>query len=109
MTRAAEWAQRVSEWRASGKTSREFCAGRGYSAQNLLHWSSELRRSGTARSGTAPRPAAQGVAFSRVIRRASSPGLIVVRTKRARVEIMPNADRATLAMVFEALGIAVRT
>jgi len=104
MTRAAEWAQRVSEWRASGMTSKEFCAGRGYSAQNLLHWSSELRR----RAGES-RPARQNIALARVIRRAPAPGVIVVRTKRARVEVMPNADPTTLALVFEALGIAVKS
>jgi hypothetical protein len=104
MTRAAEWAQRVSEWRASGMTSKEFCAGRGYSAQNLLYWSSELRR----REAEAVR-AERGIAFSRVVRRAPAPGMIVVRTKRARVEVLPNADRATLAMVFEALGVTVQS
>jgi hypothetical protein len=104
MSRAAEWSARVAEWRASGLTSKEFCREREYSAQNLLYWSSTLRRTEGAQQSSGC-----GVALARVIRRghtaAETPPTIVVRTKRARVEVRQGADHATLAVVFAALGV----
>ncbi len=107
MTRAAEWSVRVAEWRASGLTSKEFCKEREYSAQHLLYWSSTLRRKG---GGAQPRPGRK-VTLARVIRRApeeqavGTPAAIIVRTKRARVEVRPGADHVTLSAVFVALGV----
>jgi hypothetical protein len=103
MSKAAEWAARVAEWRASGMTAKGFCEGRGYSAQSLLYWSSKLRRQGAAES------AAQAVPVARVIRRAVAPTsdlpAVVVRTRGLRVELTRAVDRSTLTMVFEVLGI----
>jgi hypothetical protein len=109
MSKAAEWSARVAEWRASGLTSKEFCKEREYSASHLLYWSSTLRRKG----GDARQRPGRDVALARVVRRdqresAVTPGAaIIVRTKRALVEVRPGVDRGTLAAVFEALG-AVR-
>jgi len=66
MTKAAEWAGRVKQWRASGLRSKEFCEGRGYSATNLLWWSSYFRREGFR----AVSAASGSVALGRVVRRA---------------------------------------
>lgn len=108
MSKAAEWSIRVAEWRASGLTSKEFCKGREYSAQNLLYWSSALRRKVDAqrRSGC-------DVTLARVVRRGGhqpapkTPAAIVVRTRTARVEVRPGVDQVTLAVVLAALGAVV--
>jgi hypothetical protein len=87
-------------------TSKEFCKEREYSASYLLYWSSTLRRKG----GGARERAGRDVALARVVRRDQRESVmtpsaaIVVRTKRAMVEVRPGVDRATLAAVFEALG-----
>ncbi len=105
MSRAAEWEIRVAEWRASGRTAKEFCKEREYSAQNLLYWSSTLQR-----RGREARRAGRDVALARVVRREhpertlKMPAAIVVRTRTARVEVRPGVDAATLAVVLAALG-----
>jgi transposase len=105
MSKAAEWSVRVAEWRASGLTAKEFCQAREYSAQNLLYWSSTLRR----RASEQGRPG-RDVTLARVIRRdlhapaQKTPAAIVVRTRAVRVEIRPGVDAATLAVVLAALG-----
>jgi transposase len=105
MSRAAEWKVRVAEWRASGLTAKDFCVEREYSAQNLLYWSSTLRR----RDGEQPR-AGRDVALARVVgrehpeRKPKMPAAIVVRTRAARVEVRPGVDATTLAVVLAALG-----
>lgn len=113
MTKAAEWAERVKEWQASGQRSREFCEGRGYSATNLLWWSSRFRREGFPSKGTAEGE----VALLRVVRRAevaaqreasTSPGsAVIVEMCGACVRVEAGADRATVAMVLELLRSSV--
>lgn len=49
-----EWSRRVSEWRRSGKTSKEYAAETGVNPSTLLWWSTKLkggRSGGAARSG----------------------------------------------------------
>jgi hypothetical protein len=45
-----EWSRRVSEWRRSGKTSKEYAAEKGVNPGTLLWWSAKLKggRSGRA-------------------------------------------------------------
>jgi hypothetical protein len=56
-----EWARLVSEWRRSGRRSKEFAAERGVNAGTLLWWSSKLRgerggrRAARSRRGTSGR------------------------------------------------------
>ena len=45
---AAAWATRVSAWRASGESAREYAARIGFAAATLRWWSSELGRRGVA-------------------------------------------------------------
>jgi hypothetical protein len=107
MTKAVEWANRVRQWRASGQRSREFCEGKGYSAKNLLWWSSYLRRKGLAATS-----AGSGVALARIVRRAevlapakagnTSRG-VVIELSGVSVRVDAGADRATLAMVLDVL------
>jgi hypothetical protein len=110
MTKAAEWAERVKQWRASGLRSKEFCEGRGYSATNLLWWSSHFRRNGFPPTSAA----STSVALARVVRRAEARPSALVVTGRgvvielhgARVAVEAGADRATVAMVLDVLRSA---
>lgn len=98
MTRASEWSTRVAAWRASGKTAKEFCKGKDYTANRLLWWSSALNR-----RKVAPKP--NPLALMRVVRR-SEPvhtGVMVVHLGNARVEVPAGADRATLCAVLDVL------
>ncbi|MGH8309044.1 MAG: IS66 family insertion sequence element accessory protein TnpA [Steroidobacteraceae bacterium] len=104
MTKATEWAARLEAWRASGKSAADFCAEHGYSAKNLVWWSSHLRRK--AKSPTK----SKRVILARVVRRREatrpSPAAIVVRLGNAQVEVVGGADRAALSLVFETLVAA---
>jgi len=50
-----EWSERVSDWRRSGKTSKEYAAEAGVKASTLLWWSTKLNRErvGPGRRGSA--------------------------------------------------------
>jgi hypothetical protein len=107
MTKAAEWANRVRQWRASGQQSREFCEGKGYSAKNLLWWSSHFRRNGLPAASTG-----SSVALARVVRRAevlgsdkplSRRGEVVIELSGVSIRVDAGADRLTVAMVLELL------
>jgi transposase len=105
MTKASEWAARVEAWRASGLSAQKYCAGREYSASTLLWWSSKLGRKGAVGGSRGE------VRFARVVQAASSETArtLVVQVGGARVEVPCGTDQATLAAVFEALGISVGT
>lgn len=107
MTKAAEWADRVRRWRASGQRSREFCEGKSYSAKNLLWWSSHFRRNGFPVTSTG-----SSVALARVVRRADAlvttqaaiaGGGVVIELSGVSVRVGAGVDRATLAMVVDVL------
>src|SRR5512141_2376457 len=118
MATAAEWATRVKDWQASGKTAPEFCAGLPYTAKNLVWWSSHFRR----KAAVAPKK--KGMTWARVVRAApSAPGNqpspttptdsgrngrptvspIVVQIGKVRIEVSADADRSALRAIFEAL------
>lgn len=101
MTKAAEWATRLEAWRASGKSANEFCSEYGYSAKNLVWWSSHFRRK------SSPAVKRQRVVLARVVvkPREARPTLaaVVVQIGHARIEVTAGADRAALALVFETL------
>lgn len=110
MAKAAEWAGRVKQWRASGLRSKEFCEGRGYSPANLLWWSSHFRRNGFPAMSVA----SDSVALARVIRRAEIGDRhammamrgVMIEFPGARVRVEAGADRATVAMVLDVLRSA---
>jgi hypothetical protein len=101
MTRASEWATRVAAWRASGKTAREFCKGRDYTAGRLLWWSSDLKRRGIGG------PPERSMVLARVIRKPEvrlQSSAIVVHLGSVRIEVPAGADRATVSTVLEVLS-----
>jgi hypothetical protein len=108
VTKASEWSTRVAAWRASGKTSKQFCKERGYSPGSLLWWSSELNRRRTAPSRDNP------LGLTRVVRRPEpdSAGLrtpLLVHGDGVRVEIPAGADTSTLALVIDIVVARART
>jgi hypothetical protein len=100
MTRALEWAERVSAWRASGKSAAEFCEKGEYSAKSLQWWSSQLKRRGDI---STPRVALARVERQRQETAAAPEQSIVIAVGEARVEVPAGADRAALMLVLEAL------
>jgi len=104
MTDLATWARRVRQWRASGLTSEEFCAGKTFTAGGLRNAASRIERGAAVplarveRSGVEATSVAGGpVADPRA-------GL-VIEVGRARVTVAPGSDRATLATVLELLTV----
>jgi hypothetical protein len=124
MTVAKIWAQRVADWRASGKTSVEFAEGKGFTGSGLRYWASRLSakpararaaKAKPARSpgrGDAVRQRSKAIRIARVIR--SSPGAppvsvgpegsIVFDFAGTRVAVSAGFDRAGLRDVLELLG-----
>ena len=108
----AKWAERVRQWRASGKTAPEFAAGQGFADSTLRCWASELNhRAPRPRKAALPptqlAPADAPVRIARVVRIAAPAAApIVVAVGAARVEVRAGFDRALLREVVEALGSA---
>jgi transposase len=103
MSSKAEWTKRVEAWTASGKSAREFCEGRDYSAKSLQWWGWHLRK---ARHAKGVRD--EHVRFARVVRKrgavaAAGAAGLVVHVGGARVEVGTAVDRAALAAVLDVL------
>lgn len=56
---AAQWRERIEEWRQSGQSQQAFCRERGISAYSLSHWKCKLS---VAPAGEAPAARADGLA-----------------------------------------------
>jgi hypothetical protein len=107
MANEETWTKRIAEWRASGLTAREFCAGRDFKLAGLYWWSSNLQRAPSAKH-------ARPVRLARVVRRPSEesategesggePQLVMIELKGARVFVTTGVERATLSTVLGAL------
>ena len=104
----------MTEWKASGLTSPEYCKGKPFTAGGLRHWAYRLSSGRRGRDkGT--------VRVARVVRVASfrhrwrdeheSPAgveAVVVALGEARVVVRPGFDRATLAAVLEVVRAVER-
>src|SRR5208337_5139988 len=108
--KAMTWAKRVAEWKASGLTSEQYCAGRDFTAGGLRHWSHRLGKT-VGREVATP-----AVRLARVVRRqrtatpvervAEPTGdvRLVVEVGEARVVVPRGFDAVTLGAVLEVLG-----
>jgi hypothetical protein len=98
----SKWAERVREWKASGRTAKEFAEGREFKASTLVYWGSCLRRGRV----TAPAQKRQrGVRMALVVRSpARIDDSIVVAVGAARVAVRAGFDEALLRRVVKALG-----
>lgn len=115
MTNRGIWAERVAEWKASGRTSTEYSEGKAFTAGGLRHWAYRLRTE-------KPRKAAMpSLSIARVVRRPASPArqapaihareaatlgpeALVIECGALRVGIRPGFDRGTLAAVLDVLA-----
>jgi hypothetical protein len=98
-----KWSERVRDWKASGKTAREFADGRDFKASTLRYWACVLRRG----SGLTARPGRRepDVRMARVVRVASKgDDAMIVTVGAARVAVRPGFDAALLRQVVQALG-----
>ena len=83
----AVWAERVEEFRRSGKTAPAFVAGRGYTASALNYWERKLK--------AAP---ARAVVLARVVR----PGTVVASAAAEGVELLVGGVRIVVRRGFDA-------
>jgi hypothetical protein len=113
-TTTETWLERVSAWRASGERAEVFSRRGGYAATTLRWWASKLKRDLAAAPAIVAVPE---VRLARVIRSApttaSAPsaggGAISLEfvQRGIRIGVEAGADRATLAMVLDVLGVGV--
>ena len=99
----AKWTERVREWKASGRTAKEFAEGRDFKSSTLVYWASCLRRGrvGAARPQKRP-PRVRMVRLVAAAKPAS--GSLTVRVGAAQVEVRSGFDRALLRELVDALG-----
>jgi hypothetical protein len=92
---ASKWAERVREWRASGKTAEEFASAFDFEASTLRYWASRLRTEGTEQ--LAP-------TLARVVRRRGRPPTSRVDEFSAapEVEIVIGGARIVVRRGFDA-------
>jgi transposase len=99
------WAERVREWRESGRTANEFAQGQAYEASTLRYWASRLNRGAATSAGPTAKPA-HAVRMVRVTRTpemtSGEPMAVVIGG--ARIEVRAGFDRALLAELVAALG-----
>lgn len=90
MADLATWSKRVTEWRASGQTAKQFAASRGFARTSLMWWASRLKRE---------EPAA---ALVRVIREdtGSRESPIELEAGGVRIRVRSGFDRGALAAVL---------
>ncbi len=120
-TTTETWVERVSGWRASGERADAFSRRGGYAASTLRWWASKLKRELAGAPPAEAVTSAPEVRLARVVRTPSAsssvptqfpavaPGgagiTLEVAALGLRIAVAPGADRATLAMVFEVLGV----
>lgn len=117
MSRRDVWVKRVRAWKASGRSAAEFCQGKSFAEGTLRWWVSRLKRLDDEEA-EATADAAQGAAEVRLARVIRSPGeagtdersrgeVVVIESLRhaMRIAVTRGADRETLAMVVEVLGL----
>lgn len=106
-----KWAERIRQWRESGKTAEEFTVGLPYKASTLKWRAADLRRQaeGSSRYGKGPTP----IRMARVVTRgrakavASSGGSVVVEVSGARISLSRGFDVELFANIVRVLSAGV--
>jgi hypothetical protein len=115
-TTSERWAERVDAWRASGERAEAFSRHEGYAASTLRWWASKLKRELAAPAITT-KPTTPEVRLARVIRTESAGAASALPPRShtitlellqggVRIGVEAGADRATLAMVLDVLGVS---
>jgi hypothetical protein len=108
------WAERVAEWKASGKSIREFAGVAGLNARSLAWWRWELdgaKRKGDSRKarGTRRRRPSRktttpsALTFVEMTAAASDASLELVLPSAVRIRVGPGFDAATLGRLMAVL------
>ena len=103
------WSERVSAWKASGKTSDAFSEGAEFTGMQLRHWSSVLRRRRAKERGAKP---AGGIRMA-LVRRGRPKGSkstteskpLTLEIGAVRIAVVRGFDREVLTSVLEVLKV----
>jgi len=107
------WAARVDEWRASGLTSEQYCAGKPFTAGGLRNWAYKLgkvkkraKRPSTIRLARVLRGSSPSAERPKPTASPYPPGnaALFLECARVRMAILPGFDRNTLAVVLDLLN-----
>jgi hypothetical protein len=100
-----KWSERVREWRASGRTAKEYAEGREFKASTLVYWASCLRTgAGGAARAKKREPRVRMVRVVPVAGAVRVDDTIVVAIGAAHVAVRAGFDPALLRQVVRALG-----
>jgi hypothetical protein len=102
MAKAAEWAKRVAEWRASGLKAKDFCVDREFSPKSLWHWSSKLARAAEEHHARKPAVRLVRVARQTPVPPPSASG-IVMEVAGAKLTLHGHVDEVALRTVVMTL------
>ena len=106
MADAETWTSRISEWKASGLTSGEFCEGKPYSAGGLRHMAYRLGK------GRAARVVEPQIRLAKVLvgRREAAPSSGTAAPKEATgVQSEPKGGAEALAIECGSMRVLVRS
>lgn len=116
----AKWAERVRDWRMSGKTAEKYADGQGFKPSTLRFWASRLRA--MAKAGAPPSTSTREPGDVQLVRvhrvKGSGPGPIaasasaatspsapiVIAVGAVRIEVQSGFNRALLGEIVAALG-----
>jgi uncharacterized protein YggE len=95
METRAKWQERVSAWKASGQSAREFSEGKEYKASTLLWWAGQLSRQ------------SQPMRMARVVRSTAAETTetgVTIQAGALCVSVRRGFDRDVLREVLSMLG-----
>ena len=106
----AAWAERIEDWRKSGKTAEEFAADKPYKGSTLQWAASRLRATPGRKkrrqvSGVGGRSEAKEIHLAKVVRRErqDEPAALSVEVAGARIAVRRGFDPVLLCAVVRAL------
>jgi hypothetical protein len=105
----AVWAERVADWRKSGKSAPEFAADKAY-AGSTLQWAASRLKQVQARArrlGTARGTSAREIRMAKVVRRVGQEAVVsevVIEVAGTRIGVRQGFDRVLLREVVSALS-----
>jgi len=99
MAKAADWAERVAQWRVSGLSAPKFAERHGIAANQLRQWAYELKKRGVKVSESADVP--KQVRLVRVIPRQESHPAPASQTNSSGIRLSIDGAALELAIGFD--------
>jgi hypothetical protein len=100
-----KWSERVREWKASGRTAKEFADGSDFKPSTLVYWASCLRTGHGCGARATKKKREPHVRMVRVVPAAPrAEDAIVIAVGTARVAVRAGFDPVLLRQVVTALG-----